>query len=63
MPTSHKLSLLTHFARALHHLPRRPLRVAFFLRSNSNLYEQVGNSLIQFPPLPILDSSSETEVY
>ena len=35
-------------ARALHHLPRRRLRVAFFLRSNSNLYEEVGGTLIQF---------------
>ncbi len=35
-------------ARTLHRLPRRRLRVAFFLRSNSNLYEQVGGLLIQF---------------
>ena len=35
-------------ARVLHHLPRRRLRVAFFLRSNSNLYEEVGGVLIQF---------------
>ncbi len=35
-------------ARTLHHLPRKQLRVAFFLRSNSNLYEQVGGKLIRF---------------
>ena len=38
----------TILARTLHHLPRQPLRVAFFLRSNSNLYEQIGSRLIQF---------------
>ena len=38
----------TILARTLHHLPRRRLRVAFFLRSNSNLYEQVGGFRIQF---------------
>lgn len=38
----------TILARTLHHLPLRRLRVAFFLRSNSNLYEQVGSSLIHF---------------
>lgn len=38
----------TILARTLHHLPRGRLRVAFFLRSNSNLYEQVGGTLIQF---------------
>lgn len=38
----------TILARALHTLPRGVLRVAFFLRSNSNLYEQVGSSLIHF---------------
>ncbi len=38
----------TILARTLHHLPRGRLRVAFFLRSNSNLYEQVGSTLIQF---------------
>lgn len=38
----------TILARTLHQLPRKRLRVAFFLRSNSNLYEQVGSSLIQF---------------
>jgi phenylacetate-coenzyme A ligase PaaK-like adenylate-forming protein len=38
----------TILARTLHSLPRQLLRVAFFLRSNSNLYEQVGSSLIRF---------------
>lgn len=38
----------TILARALHTLPRGTLRVAFFLRSNSNLYEQVGSSVIRF---------------
>src|SRR6266568_2556865 len=32
----------TILARTLHHFQPRRLRVAFFLRSNSNLYEQVG---------------------
>jgi putative adenylate-forming enzyme len=35
-------------ARALHELRPRRLRVAFFLRSNSNLYEQIGGLLLQF---------------
>ncbi len=38
----------TILARTLHHVPLRRLRVAFFLRSNSNLYEQVGRGPIQF---------------
>jgi phenylacetate-CoA ligase len=38
----------TILARTLHHLQPRRLRVAFFLRSNSNLYEQIGGLLIQF---------------
>ncbi|MBA3531770.1 MAG: adenylate cyclase [Ardenticatenales bacterium] len=38
----------TILARTIHHLPRKPLRVAFFLRSNSNLYEQVGGRLLHF---------------
>jgi phenylacetate-CoA ligase len=37
----------TILARTLHTLRGR-LRVAFFLRSNSNLYERVGGRLIQF---------------
>jgi len=35
-------------ARALHRLPSHRLRVAFFLRSNSNLYEHIGGVLIAF---------------
>ena len=38
----------TILARTLHDLRPRRLRVAFFLRSNNNLYEQVGRGLIQF---------------
>ncbi len=38
----------TILARTLHDLRPRRLRVAFFLRSNNNLYEQVGKGLIQF---------------
>ena len=37
----------TILARTVHRLDQR-LRVAFFLRSNSNLYEQVGGALVQF---------------
>jgi phenylacetate-CoA ligase len=37
----------TILARTLHQLDRRPYRVAFFLRSNSNLYEQVGGRLVR----------------
>lgn len=36
----------TILARTIHRL--RPLRVAFFLRSNSNLYEQVDSRLVRF---------------
>lgn len=36
----------TILARTIHEFPRRQLRVAFFLRSNSNLYEHVGGRLI-----------------
>jgi phenylacetate-CoA ligase len=38
----------TVLARTLHRLGPRRLRVAFFLRSNSNLYEKVGGLLVQF---------------
>ena len=38
----------TILARTLHKIPVKSLRVAFFLRSNSNLYEQVGSGLIHF---------------
>jgi phenylacetate-CoA ligase len=37
----------TILARILHGVAPRRLRVAFFLRSNSNLYEQVGGRLIE----------------
>jgi putative adenylate-forming enzyme len=53
----------TILARTLHQLPRQRLRVAFFLRSNSNLYEQVGGTLIQFRyfdlMLPLAEAVSE----
>jgi putative adenylate-forming enzyme len=35
-------------SRTIHRLRLRRLRVAFFLRSNSNLYEKVGGLLVQF---------------
>jgi putative adenylate-forming enzyme len=38
----------TILARTLHELKLQRLRVAFFLRSNSNLYEEIGQGLIQF---------------
>lgn len=38
----------TILARTLYGLRPRRLRVAFFLRSNNNLYEQVGKGLLQF---------------
>ena len=38
----------TILARILHRLPSKRLKVAFFLRSNSNLYEQIGSRLIEF---------------
>lgn len=38
----------TILARTLHHVRRQGYRVAFFLRSNSNLYEQVGSRLVHF---------------
>jgi putative adenylate-forming enzyme len=34
-------------ARSLHTFGRQPVTVAFFLRSNSNLYEQVGGRLVR----------------
>ncbi|MBK8049581.1 MAG: adenylate cyclase [Anaerolineales bacterium] len=34
-------------ARALHRLPRRGLRIAFFLRAFSNLYARAGNRLVE----------------
>lgn len=38
----------TILARTLHSLRPRKIRVAFFLRSNNNLYEQIGGLLLQF---------------
>lgn len=35
-------------SRTLHEIKPRKLRVAFFLRSNSNLYEKIGGILIKF---------------
>jgi phenylacetate-coenzyme A ligase PaaK-like adenylate-forming protein len=49
----------TILARTLHTLPRQPLRVAFFLRSNSNLYEQVGSSLIRFRYFDLMQPLAE----
>ncbi|HLI09701.1 MAG TPA: F390 synthetase-related protein [Ktedonobacteraceae bacterium] len=49
----------TILARALHSLPSRPLRVAFFLRSNSNLYEQVGSRLIRFRYFDLMQPLAE----
>jgi putative adenylate-forming enzyme len=45
-------------ARTLHQLTGR-LRVAFFLRSNSNLYEQVGSALIQFQYFDLMTPLTE----
>jgi phenylacetate-coenzyme A ligase PaaK-like adenylate-forming protein len=49
----------TILARTLHTLPRQPLRVAFFLRSNSNLYEQVGSRLIRFRYFDLMQPLAE----
>lgn len=50
----------TILARALHRLPTKRLRVAFFLRSNNNLYERIGGTVIQFQyfdlMLPLADA-------
>lgn len=45
-------------ARTLHQFTGR-LRVAFFLRSNSNLYEQVGSALIQFQYFDLMTPITE----
>ena len=47
-------------ARALHDLRPRRLRVAFFLRSNSNLYEQIGGLLLQFRYFDLMWSLNAT---
>ena len=46
-------------ARTLHHISTKQLRVAFFLRSNSNLYEQVGRGLIRFRYFDLMVPLSE----
>lgn len=38
----------TILSRLIHHLDNLPIKVAFFLRSNSQLYQQVGSKQIQF---------------
>ncbi|GAC1626721.1 MAG: hypothetical protein NVS4B9_18280 [Ktedonobacteraceae bacterium] len=57
----------TILARALHDLRFRRLRVAFFLRSNNNLYEQVGKGPIQFRyfdlMLPIAQAVSQLNAF
>lgn len=50
----------TILARTLHHLPTKHLRVAFFLRSNNNLYEQVGGMLMQFRYFDLMLPLAET---
>jgi phenylacetate-CoA ligase len=45
-------------SRTVHQLTGR-LRVAFFLRSNSNLYEQVGSALIQFQYFDLMTPTAE----
>jgi phenylacetate-CoA ligase len=45
-------------SRTLHQFTGR-LRVAFFLRSNSNLYEQVGGTLIQFQYFDLMTPLTE----
>jgi phenylacetate-CoA ligase len=45
-------------SRTLHQLSGR-LRVAFFLRSNSNLYEQVGGALVQFQYFDLMTPMTE----
>ena len=56
----------TILARTIHTLRRR-LRVAFFLRSNSNLYERVGGRLVQFRyfdlMLPLADAVAQLNTF
>ncbi len=56
----------TILARTLHTLKMRRLRVAFFLRSNNNLYEQVGKGPIQFRyfdlMLPLAEAVSQLNI-
>lgn len=51
----------TILARTLHHLSGR-LRVAFFLRSNSNLYETISGALIQFRYFDLMTPLTEVMV-
>ncbi len=55
----------TILARTMHRLRR--LRVAFFLRSNSNLYERVGGRLVQFCyfdlMLPLADAVAQLNAF
>lgn len=57
----------TMLARALHDIRPRQLRVAFFLRSNSNLYEQIGGLLLQFRyfdlMLPLAEAIAQLNVF
>ena len=46
-------------SRTIHDLRPRRLRVAFFLRSNSNLYEKVGGLLVQFQFFDLMMPLSE----
>ncbi|KPL80386.1 hypothetical protein SE18_25360 [Herpetosiphon geysericola] len=45
-PAEQLLWVGTILARTLHHI--KPTKIAFFLRANSNLYQQLGGRLIQF---------------
>lgn len=56
----------TVLQRVLHRLPKRGYRIAFFLRSNSNLYERVGGR-VRFRwfdlMTPVLEAVSALNVY
>ncbi|HLH62973.1 MAG TPA: F390 synthetase-related protein [Ktedonobacteraceae bacterium] len=52
----------TMLARALHSIPHHRLRVAFFLRSNSNLYEQIGGMGIAFRYFDLMQPIAEAVV-
>jgi phenylacetate-CoA ligase len=49
----------TILARALHRVPHHRLRVAFFLRSNSNLYKHIGGMLIAFRYFDLMQPLAE----
>ncbi len=57
-PRSRRVGQVVILARTLHQFTGR-LRVAFFLRSNSNLYEQVGGALIQFQYFDLMTPITE----